>query len=129
MHRIVVIDDDQDVREVMSAVLESAGYDVASARDGARGLALLREHAADLVITDIFMPEAEGLETIRQMRREFPQVAIIAMSGGGDLLEPRSYLQLAHQFGARLTLTKPFRGAALLRAVHDLLHPESPAQE
>ena len=80
-----------------------------------------REKPADLVITDIFMPEQEGLETIKELKHDFPAVKIIVISGGGAGLKPEPYLKIAGQFGANKTLTKPFKRDDILRAVKELL--------
>src|SRR5262249_15356741 len=77
---ILVIDDEEPVRTVLRQMLEKEGYNVEEAADGAVGLSLLQDHPIDLIITDLFMPEKEGIETMREVRRSFPQVKIIAMS-------------------------------------------------
>jgi len=99
--RILVIDDDRKLREVISRALERAGYDVLEADDGEAGIRLYREHGADLIITDIFMPERDGLETILQLRRESPGVKIVAISGG-DSTGRLDLRKEAEIFGARV---------------------------
>ena len=91
-------------------------YEVVAAADGNKGLRLYREDPTDLVVTDIIMPEKEGIETIIDLRREFPEVKIIAMSGGGHG-KPDSYLHMAKGLGAQRTLTKPFGKKELLEAI------------
>jgi DNA-binding NtrC family response regulator len=118
--RILVIDDDEEIREMLRATLEAAGYDVEVASDGRRGLETQRARPADLVITDIFMPEKEGIETIIELRQEFPSVRIIAMSGGGAL-RTLDYLPAAEQFGAITTFRKPFDPEAMLATVRRVL--------
>ncbi|MDY6987588.1 MAG: response regulator [Thermodesulfobacteriota bacterium] len=118
--RILVVDDDVQIREMLRQLLERAGYEVAEAPDGRQGIRLYRQEPADLVITDIIMPEKEGLETIRELRRDFPDVKILAISGGGRVLADE-YLRLAKQFGAERTLAKPFDQKELLEAVHELV--------
>jgi CheY-like chemotaxis protein len=83
--RILVIDDDSDLRLMVQEVLRAGGYEVSVAADGEQGIALQRQQPASLPITDIFMPNKEGIETIRDFHAEFPDVPIIAMSGGGAL--------------------------------------------
>src|SRR3981081_1948590 len=83
MARILVIDDEDDSRALVSQGLESERHGVITATDGAQGLALQRQRPADLVITDIFMPEPDGLETIHALKKDFPGLKVIAMSGGG----------------------------------------------
>lgn len=121
MSRILVIDDDDDVRGVVVESLKTAGHEVFSASNGAEGLAFQEKHGADLVITDLIMPEMEGIETIRAFHGAFPAVGIIAMSGGGRSLDARSYLSVARELGADIVLPKPFGAQALIDAVHKLL--------
>jgi DNA-binding response OmpR family regulator len=83
MSRILVIDDDEQIRGMLRQVLGCEGYEVVEASNGKDGMALFRAAPADLVISDILMPEQEGLQTIRELRREFPTVKIITISGGG----------------------------------------------
>jgi CheY-like chemotaxis protein len=118
--KILVIDDDEQIRVVFKEMLARLGYEVLEAATGEDGLALQREKAADLVITDIIMPDKEGLETIRELRREFPEVKIIAMSGGGQIGSD-GYLNVAKQFGAACALHKPIRMEQLRQEVHRLL--------
>jgi len=101
-------------------MLEHAGYEVVEAPDGREGLRLYREKRPQLVITDIIMPNKEGLETILDLRREYPQVKILAISGGGRI-GPESYLDIAEGFGADRILTKPFNHGELLEVVQDLV--------
>ena len=130
MTRIIVIDDEEDIRNVLKEVLERAGYDVDTAENSDAGLDLLRDKGADLVITDIIMPGKDGVDTAYQIRMEFPKTRIIVISGGGNVTpteyEPSSikttaYLASADAAGADLTLTKPFERSEILEAVNDLL--------
>lgn len=121
MARILVIDDDYQIRDMLSQILEQAGYDVEVAPDGAVGVNMYRENPADLIITDILMPEKEGWETITELRRDFPDVRIIAISGGGEKTGPYSYLMLAKRFGAEHVFTKPVKKEELLRAIRGML--------
>ena len=120
MAHILLIDDDDQIRAMLQQMLEREGHKVVSAADGKQGIKLFREQAADLIITDIIMPEKEGLETIMELRRDFPEVRIIAISGGGRM-KPEEYLHLAERCGACRTLTKPFRRNELLDAVRESL--------
>jgi DNA-binding response OmpR family regulator len=120
MKRILVIEDDTHVQALIQKVLERADYEVIAASDGAEGLKLYRENPADLVITDLIMPHKEGLETIMEFRRDYPDVKIIAISGGGRL-DPESYLETAKQMGAAYTFAKPFENQELVAAVQELL--------
>jgi CheY-like chemotaxis protein len=131
MARILVIDDDRKLRDVISRALERAGHNVFEADDGDAGVRLYREHGADVIITDIFMPERDGLETIQQLRREYSGVKIIAISGG-DRTQRFDLRQDAEILGASRTLLKPFDQAVLVSMVRELLgeaNPGSPKQE
>jgi len=121
MIRIVVIDDEDSLRSALRRFLERLGFEVAEARDGTEGLKLLREGNAQVAITDIFMQGREGLETIRDIRREFPDLKIIAMSGGSA--GPLDPLVLARELGANRVLSKPFDLATLGKVVAELLKP------
>ena len=120
MARILVIDDEAPVRNMIRQTLEREGYEVADAGDGRQGMAQLRRQPVDLVITDILMPEQEGIETIRMLRKEFPQIKILAISGGGKTGK-LDILPVAQTFGAHRTLAKPFDRKDLLAAVSALV--------
>jgi DNA-binding NtrC family response regulator len=107
MAHILIIDDDASMRGSLAQTLERLGHQVSSAADGKAGVARAVESPPDLVITDLIMPEKEGLETIMELREHHPKVKIIAMSGGGRLSN-EDYLHLAKRFGATVTLAKPF---------------------
>ena len=120
MARIVVIDDDRHCRETARRALALDGHEVELAAEGEEGLRLCWARPPDLVITDLFMPGMEGMETIRALRSEFPEVGIIAVSGSiqrgaGDLLA------VALRLGAQVTLDKPFDIDILLAAVRSVL--------
>ncbi len=125
MVRILVIDDDADMRAMLEQTLNSAGHEVTLAADGREGLEQYRRKPADLVITDIYMPNQEGLETIIELRRHFPEVAIIAMSGRAAA---GPMLSLAQKLGAVEVLHKPFVAEELLAAVAKALGEKSPAK-
>lgn len=120
MALILVIEDVDEVRSVLRRMLEAEGHEVVEAADGGTGIEQYRKKAADLVITDIIMPDKEGLETIRELRRDFPKVKIIAVSGGGRI-GPHDYLDLAERFGAQRTIKKPFDQKELIEAVNEVL--------
>ena len=107
MPRILIIDDDAQVRAMLRLALERDGHNAEEAENGKIGVGCYRERRHDLVLCDIFMPEQDGLETIRQLVAEFPSVAIIATSGSGRFagMDP---LVFAARFGASATLHKPF---------------------
>ena len=120
MPHILVIDDERPVRVMLRQMLEKEGYEVEEAPDGAAGMKLLHDHLHDLIITDLFMPEKEGIETMIEVRRHFPQVKIIAISGGGRA-GALDLLPMAESFGALRTLAKPFERKELLEAVRAVL--------
>ena len=118
--QILVIDDDEQLREMLRRMLEYAGYDVVEACDGEEAMKLLRNREVDLVITDILMPNREGLEPIMELRRGRPQLPIIAISGGGGWSGSSSYLVTATKLGAAKTLAKPFTRQEILDAVAEV---------
>jgi DNA-binding NtrC family response regulator len=120
MRRILIIDDDHHILLMIKKMLERAGFEVDLASNGNEGLELFKRVPVDLVITDIIMPEKEGLETIREMKRLRPNLKIIAMSGGGKVSSD-NYLNAAKIFGASRILAKPFSQKQMVSAVHDLL--------
>jgi DNA-binding NtrC family response regulator len=117
---ILLVDDDADVRNVLAQMLESGGYRVFEAEDGKQAVAEARRQPIDLLITDLVMPEQEGIETIKLLRREYPAMKIIAMSGafGGDFLTVAGYL------GATETLQKPLHLDTILSTVERVLNSE-----
>jgi DNA-binding response OmpR family regulator len=117
---LLVIDDDDLVRSFVVRVLQGAGYDVLQAGNGREALRQVRAGKLDLVITDIVMPDMDGFETIRELRRIDGKVPVMAMSGGGKV-DPHTYLDLARQFGARQILEKPFDRDMLLEKVEAIL--------
>lgn len=120
MARILLIDDDDDVRTVLRLTLVHFGHTVIEASNGRAGLELFQRDGADLVITDIVMPEKEGLEVLMELRKLKPSVKIIAISGGGRG-SAADYLHMAKKLGAATVLAKPFASEALMAAVNELL--------
>lgn len=117
MARIIIIDDEDNFRSALSQTLAALGHFVVEAGDGDEGLALVRNGGIDLVMTDIVMPNKEGLEVLMEMRRDYPHVKVIAMSGGGRQHQADNYLHLARLMGALRVLEKPFELATLLEAI------------
>jgi len=118
--RILVIDDDADVRGSLSKILTRAGYEVVVAADGAAGIELQHKAPADVIITDIFMPGLDGLQTIRQLKKEGSGVRIIAVSGG-DRTGTVDLKEHARLMGAFSVLAKPFEMDDVLAAVKEAL--------
>ena len=116
MPSILVVDDEDQIRQLIRDTLEQAGYDVQEARDGKQGLERYRAKPADLVIMDILMPDQDGLESIMTLRREFPASRVIAITGGTDMIGILNFLDVAKMLGARRTLQKPFDMQTLLEA-------------
>jgi len=127
MARVLVVDDEDIVRALIRRILSMDGHEVLEAANGKLAMRLFRESSPDVVITDIIMPEKEGLETIMEMRQEDPDVKIIAISGGSYLLGPgQNIVETAARMGAARVFTKPFDLKALSAAVRDLLAEPSP---
>ncbi len=124
MARILLIDDDQAVRTGMRLTLAHYGHTVTEARDGREGLKLLDQINVDLLITDIVMPEVDGLEVVIEVAKRRPAMRIIAISGGGRL-NASDHLQVAKLLGATKVLAKPFTTEALLAAVNEALTDRS----
>ena len=129
MTKVIIIDDEEDIRIGLRETFARAGFEVEVASNGKEGMNLLRQHGADLVITDIIMPGSDGVETAHQIRKEFPETKIIVISGGGNAAalgyEPAAitttaYLASAAAIGADLTLTKPFDRKKLVEAAKEL---------
>lgn len=114
---VLVIDDEVCIRKYVRALLDGAGYQAIEARDGAEGMAIIRQMKVDLVVTDIFMDGHDGFETIQDLHRDFPGVKVIAMSGAMNT----NYLRMAKALGANQFISKPFSGHQMLQAVAQLV--------
>ncbi len=121
MTRILIIDDNPDILQLYSRALKKAGYEVVEALNGKMGTMLYHDNPTDLVITDIVMPEKEGIETIRELRRDYPDAKIIAISGGGSAMASSTCLLLAERLGAQRTLMKPIKLSELLAVVAEVV--------
>ena len=120
MRKILIIDDDEQMRDLLCRAMEYAGFKADAAADGRKGLRLFKENSYDLVITDLIMPEQEGMETITFLRREYPDIKIIAISGGGRI-GPETYLPAAKELGANEVFPKPFSIDKIIGVVKNLL--------
>jgi CheY-like chemotaxis protein len=130
MQRILIVDDERDVRDSVKCVLDLAGYVVLTAENATDALEQLGRTPADLVITDIIMPKINGVQAIQSIRKAFPLVRIVAISGGGNFgvagyqptaIATNAYLASAEEAGAHFVLTKPFEAEDLLAAVEKVL--------
>jgi DNA-binding response OmpR family regulator len=117
--RILVVDDNADLRSTIQALLQADGFDVAVAGDGQTALELHQSHPADVVITDLFMPDKDGIETIVELRKLSPGLKIVAISGWTST-QGSDYLRVAREIGASVTLQKPFDPQELSRVVRQL---------
>lgn len=120
MAKILVFDDEPSILLMIKKMLEKAGHEVEIALNGKEGMVLFERNRPDLLITDIIMPEKEGLETIFELRRQFPDLKIIAISGGGRI-GPDGYLPGAKLLGANAVFTKPLIPKEFIQAVDNLL--------
>ena len=117
---VLVVDDEPSVRATLSLCLRAAGYETICAEDGCAAQQLINDFNPSAIVTDIFMPDRDGLETITAFRREFPATRIVAMSGGGVRVDGALYLETAEVAGADAVLRKPFDPDALLQVLRDL---------
>ena len=120
MAYILIIDDNPQILETFKLFLEREGHSVVTASNGQEGIDVFRKDQAELVITDMVMPVKDGIKTIIELEKEFPNTKIIAISGGG-IIEPDRYLSLAKCIGIKQTLTKPITREQLINAVNDVL--------
>ncbi|MBU1567041.1 MAG: response regulator [Proteobacteria bacterium] len=126
--RILVIDDEATALDLLKKILEGEGYEVSVAVNGQEGLEIFRRQPCDLVITDMVMPVKDGLQTILELRKEAPDLPVIAISGGGTISKER-YLTVAGYLERVITLAKPFSVEAVVNAVAGLLQDQKPAVE
>jgi CheY-like chemotaxis protein len=120
MAKILILDDEVEILKLLRAVLSKLGHSVATAEDGVRGVAAFEEIGPDLVITDIVMPEQEGMETILKIRKLNAKVPILAISGNTGCTSG-DYLNVANSLGADRTLAKPFTPTQLVKVVDEML--------
>lgn len=129
VNRVLVVDDEEQMRKSLASIFTEAAFDVRIADDGDIALSVYRKFRADVVVTDVIMPEVDGIEFIRALRSEFPDVPVIAISGGGGLeplnykpnaLSTQAYLAAAQEAGANAVLAKPFAAEEILCLVQEL---------
>ena len=124
MARILIIDDETQIRSMLRLMLERVGYEVIEAADGMEGIRQYKDNPTDLIITDLIMPNKDGIGMMIELKKEFPRVKIIAMSGGG-VNRPEGYLDGAKKLGAARTLTKPIDRDKMLNAVKETLKEDT----
>ena len=120
MGKILIIDDEPYILLMLKKMIEKIGYEVELASNGREGMDIFKKEGVDMVITDIIMPDKEGLEIILEMKQAQPELKIIAISGGGRI-SPESYLECAKHFGASKVFQKPFKQKELVGAVKILM--------
>ena len=121
MAHILVVDDDPSIRTLVRTLLENDGHQVEEAADGKQALLCFRKNPADLVITDVLMPEKDGLELILELKEGFPNIKIITMSGGGGGMDAQFSLKLTEYFGVIQRVEKPFTCEQMSKVVHHTL--------
>lgn len=126
MSRILLVEDDSSIRELLEITLTRAGHTVVTAGNGREGLARFRPGAFDLLITDLVMPEKEGIEMLRELHGKDPAMKAMAMSGGGKFGAAETYLRLASLLGTKTILTKPFTPDEFLATVNGVLSGQTP---
>lgn len=123
MANIILVEDDPDLRDLLALILQDSQHSVLRCENGRRAVEYLSHQDADLLVTDLLMPEMDGVETVRAVRRLRPQLPILAISGG--LPNPANYLGIARYFGATRVLPKPFQPAELISAIEELLSSDT----
>ena len=121
--RILIVDDEEEIRNFLREILEDAGFEVEDAANGLLGQKLFRQNPSDLIITDILMPEKGGFEAILELHREFPEVKIFAISGGGRV-SSEVYLEVAKELGAIRTFVKPVSAKELIEEISKLFQAD-----
>ena len=121
MARIMVVDDEEDLRAVLRLMLESHGHEVQEAENGAQAIAALRLQSYDLIITDVLMPEEDGIAVAKEVPKLLPNAKVLAISGDGAALPANWSLKVMEMFGVNAALHKPFEEKDLMKVVDDLL--------
>lgn len=121
---ILLIDDDTDFRLMLKKLLETNRYRVFDAKNGTEGMSIMQTEEIELVVTDIIMPDMDGIETIMKIRSDYPGTPMIAISGGGRI-GPADYLNAAHTLGASRVMAKPFTNEDFLEQVQEALAESS----
>jgi CheY-like chemotaxis protein len=123
---VLVADDEEDIRQLLEQWLKPMGHVVFLARNGTEALKLARANTVDLVVTDILMPDGDGLMLIDGLRKTQPTARVLAISGGGRYMDSREYLKIAEGFGADAALMKPFNREKFLQGLGRAMAPRTP---
>lgn len=123
---ILVADDEPEIRDLIMRWLEREGYNVTSAKNGVEAAALSQAKAFDLIVTDVIMPERDGVQLITEIKKNRPGARVLAMSGGGRVLDGTDCLRMAQGLGAQVAIMKPFNREAFLAAVSQTLATPPP---
>lgn len=121
MAKILIAEDDEQLREMLRQALEKENYEVVGSKNGEEAIRILKQMPVDLLITDIIMPQKDGTSLIMDIRKDFPDLQVIAISGGARFIDPQNPLHIAKKLGAQITFTKPFKISELLDAVRKLV--------
>ena len=124
MAKILIVDDEKLIRKALAEIIELEGHQAEYAQNGREALQMFKKYLPDIVVTDLIMPDTEGLELIREIRKISDDVKIIAISGGSRYLEPNNHLKAAELFGADISFTKPINLNEFKTAVNTLLFPD-----
>lgn len=129
--RVLIVDDNADMRSFSKLVLQRAGFEAEAVPDGRRALELQRKHPADVLVTDIFMPEPDGIELIQRFKSKFPRIKVVAITGGAHLTGRggKEALYVAKQVGAEAVLEKPFAPETLVATIKGLTATGSSSPE
>lgn len=117
---IIIVDDEEQIRDSLSILLKKQGHKVDIAETGNEAVLLCEINEYDLLITDIIMPDMDGVELIIQIKKDYPEMNIIVMSGGGNFGGTENYLQIAKGLGVNKIFNKPVRMDALFEAINEL---------
>ena len=120
MAKILLAEDEQNLQNMLQTILTEAGHTITAVEDGQAALKILEEERYDILITDIIMPKLGGIELMREIREKYPEIKLVAISGGGNYIRAGGYLQVAQLIGATCTLRKPFTPKELFDAIREV---------
>jgi CheY-like chemotaxis protein len=114
---VLVADDSEELRDLVGHCLQSLGHTVTSVETGRQAISLLKTKYFDLVVTDVIMPDADGIEVISEAKKRYPSTRIVVMTGGGEVIDPAYCVKLAKTMGAHVAILKPFKPGEFIEAV------------